>query len=246
MFDVVDEERIHPRTLSDTALWSELAEISEVEARNKSRVTLIIREAEDRGAWKRAGFSSLAAWYAQAFRCDHRVALEVTETALALRSLPAIAEALGNGELTLDQVAAATPYATPDSDAQIARVAVGLAPREIARAARAIEPPAVADDQALRRRRALSMTWVSGGRELVFRGSLPLEQALAVELAIRSAAKTLRAIDKKAGLRAARVAAVHRRCTRRPRHAIEPHRRRRGPWQRAAQRDDRDHPPQRG
>jgi hypothetical protein len=118
MFDVVDEERIHPRTLSDTALWSELAEISEVEARNKSRVTLIIREAEDRGAWKRAGFSSLAAWYAQAFRCDHRVALQVTETALALRSLPAMAEALDSGELTLDQVAAATPYATPDSDAR--------------------------------------------------------------------------------------------------------------------------------
>jgi hypothetical protein len=199
MFDLVDEERSHPHVLSDTALWRELGEISDVEARNKARVTLLIREADERGAWKRAGFSSLAAWYAQGFRCDHRTAMLVTQTALALRELPAIDEAFGLGELTLDQTVAATRFATPENDAAIARVAVGKQPSEIERAVLVIAPPTLADDQALRKRRALSMTWASGGRELVFRGSLPLEQGLAVEKAIRDIAKLQRAADKKAG-----------------------------------------------
>jgi hypothetical protein len=199
MFDLVDEERSHPGMLSDTGLWRELGEISDVEARNKARVTQILREAEDSGAWKRAGFSSLTAWFAEAFRCDYRAAQVVTQTALALRALPAIDEAFGLGDLTLDQTVAATRFATPESDAEIARVAVGRQPSEIERVARTIEPPTVADDQALRKRRALSMTWVGGGRELVFRGSLPLEQGAAFEAAIRSVAKLQRAADKKAG-----------------------------------------------
>lgn len=97
MFDLVDEERSHPRESSDAALWSELGEIRDIEARNKHRVTEIVRMADDHKVWQRAGFPSLAQWFAQAFRCDHHSAQRVTETARALRDLPALAEAMSTG-----------------------------------------------------------------------------------------------------------------------------------------------------
>ena len=78
--------------------------------------------------------------------------------ASALRDLPALDHALSTGSLTLDQVAAARQFATPASDAEIARLAVGKAPSQISLAARTIVPPKVADDQALYQRRSLSMT----------------------------------------------------------------------------------------
>ncbi len=52
----------------------------------------------------------------------------ITQTSDALRSLPALDHALSTGALTLDQVAAAAEFATPESDAELARVAVGKAP----------------------------------------------------------------------------------------------------------------------
>ncbi len=122
-----------------------------------------------------------------------------TETAEALRELPALDQAFRDGDLTLDQVAAAAPLATPETDAELARVAVGKAPSQISLAARTIAPPKVADDQELYERRALRMTWTNGGRELAFSGQLPLEQGAAFEQAIRDVAKLQRADDKKHG-----------------------------------------------
>ena len=92
----------------------------------------------------------------------------ITRTSDALRSLPALDHALSTGALTLDQVAAAAEFATPGTDAELARVAVGKAP-SADRARRAHARPArrSTDDQALYERRALSMTWTRGRRELV-------------------------------------------------------------------------------
>ena len=163
------------------------------------RVTEIVREADDEGDWQAAGCSSSAQWLAQVSSSDYRTAERITRTSEALRSLPALDQALSTGALTLDQVAAAAEFATPESDAELARVAVGKAPSAIALAARTLAPPAVADDQALYERRALSMTWTRGRRELVFSGRLPLEQGAAFEQAIWNIAKPQRAADKQAG-----------------------------------------------
>jgi hypothetical protein len=67
------------------------------------------------------------AWLAQVYSSDYRSAQQVTRTSSALRCLPALDEALGRGVLTLDQVAAAVAFATPETDAELARVAVGKA-----------------------------------------------------------------------------------------------------------------------
>jgi hypothetical protein len=170
------------------------------QARLAQRLTQIVREADDDGDWRAAGCSSSAQWLAQISSSDYRTATRITRTSDALRSLPALDRALSTGALTLDQVAAATEFATPVSDAELARLAVGKAPSLIGRAARAIAPPKVADDQELYARRALSMSWTRGGRELAFSGRLPLEQDAAFEQAIWSIAMAQRASDKQAGV----------------------------------------------
>jgi hypothetical protein len=177
----------------------EVRAICEQQARLAQRLTEIVREADDDGDWKSAGCSSSAQWLAQISSSDHRTATRITRTSDALRSLPALDHAMSTGALTLDQVAAAAEFATPASDVELARVAVGKAPSEIAFAARTMVPPAVEDDQQLYERRALSMSWTRGRRELVFSRRPPLEQAAAFEQAIWSVAKPQRALDKAAG-----------------------------------------------
>jgi hypothetical protein len=178
----------------------ELRSLCVQEARIKQRVMQLVREADDEGDWRAAGCTSSAQWLAQLSGSDHRNAVRVTATSSALRSLPALDHALSLGVLSLDQVAAAAEFATPDSDRELARVAVGRAPSAISLVARTLDPPAVIDDQALYARRALSMTWISGRRELAISGRLPLEAGVAFEQAIWQLATTQRAADKQAGV----------------------------------------------
>jgi hypothetical protein len=198
MFATLDGAVDQVRERRREARRRELRSLCEQEARIKQRVTQIVREADDDGDWQAAGCSSSAQWLAQISSSDHRTAARITRTSSALRSLPALDHAMSTGALTLDQVAAAAEYATPASDAELARIAVGKPPSDIAQAARTLAPPVVADDAALYERRALSMSWTSGRRELAFSGRLPLEQGAAFEQAIWSIAKDQRAIDKKA------------------------------------------------
>jgi HNH endonuclease len=199
MFATVDGAVDHVRERRRESRRRELRSLCAQEARIKQRVTQIVREADDDGDWQAAGCSSSAQWLAQISGSDHRTAVHITRTSSALRSLPALDQAMSTGALTLDQVAAAAAYATPETDARLARIAVGKPPSDIALAARTIVPPTLADDEELYRRRALGMTWTRGRRELCFSGRLPLEQGAAFEQAIWRMATQQRAIDKKNG-----------------------------------------------
>jgi hypothetical protein len=187
----------------------ELVSICEQQARLAQRVTQIVREADDEEDWRAAGCSSSAQWLAQISSSDYRSAQRITRTSSALRSLPALDQALSRGALSLDQVAAAAEYPTPGTDAELARIALGRAPSEIALAARTIVPPTLDDDEALYERRALSMSWTRGRRELCLSGRLPLEQGAAFEQAIWQIAKAQRA--RQAGRHAPRLATVRQR-----------------------------------
>jgi HNH endonuclease len=191
----VDELRVRRRE----ERRRELVSLCEQQARLARRVTQIVREADDEGDWQAAGCSSSAQWFAQLSSSDHRSAVRITRTASALRELPALEHALGTGALTLDQVAAAAEFATPVTDAELVRIAVGKAPSAIALAARTLAPPLVEDDRVLYARRALSMTWTRGRRELCLSGRLPLEQGAAFEQAIWQIAMAQRALDTQAG-----------------------------------------------
>jgi hypothetical protein len=103
----------------------ELVSLCEQDARIKQRITQIVREADDDGDWRAAGCSSSTQWLAQVCSSDHRTAARITRTSVALRSLPALDQALSTGALTLDQVAAAAEFATPESDAELATLSLG-------------------------------------------------------------------------------------------------------------------------
>jgi hypothetical protein len=200
MFATSDETTELPRARGREARRRELVSICAQQARLAQRTTQIVREADDAGDWKSAGCSSSAQWLAQISSSDHRSALQITRTASALRALPALDHALSRGVLTLDQVAAAAEFATPATEVELVRVSVGRAPSAIGLVARTLAPPVVEDDQVLYARRALSMTWTRGRRELCISGRLPLEQGAAFEQAIWTVAKTRRATDKQAGV----------------------------------------------
>jgi hypothetical protein len=199
MFGTLEGTVDQAREQRRAARRRELEAMRADEARKEQRKAQIVREAEDDGDWRDAGCASSVQWFMQLYACDYRSALRIVRASEALRSLPALEHALGAGELTLDQAIAVAEVATPESDAELARVALGKAPSEIARTVRIIVPPLVADDQALYQQRALRMTWTRGGRELRFSGSLPLEQGAAFEQAIWNIAKPHRAADKKSG-----------------------------------------------
>jgi HNH endonuclease len=199
MFAVVEGTVDQARERRREARRRRVRSLCAEQARIQSQLTQIVREADDDGDWQAAGCSSGAQWLAQLLSSDHRTAVRITTTSSALRALPALDAALGSGVLSLDQVAAAAEFATPASDAELARVAVGKAPSAIALVARTLEPPVVDDDQAVYARRALSMTWTHGHRELAISGRLPLEQGAAFEQAIWNLATTQRAIDKHEG-----------------------------------------------
>ena len=106
----------------------EVRAICRQQARLAQRLTEIVREADDERDWQSAGCSSSAQWLAQLSSSDYRTAARIAGTGEALRSLPALDQALSTGTLTLDQVAAAAEFATPASDEALARLAVGKAP----------------------------------------------------------------------------------------------------------------------
>jgi hypothetical protein len=195
MFGTVDQALDREREVCER----EIREICVRRARDDQRLTLLVRGADDRGFWQAAGCSSSAQWRALLSSSDHRTAVRITQTADALRSLPALDEAMSTGALSLDQVAAAAEFATPETDAELARVAVGKAPSAIGHVARTLAPPVVENDQALYARRSLRMTWMRGRRELAISGRLPLELGVVFEQAIWEIAKEQRAADKRDG-----------------------------------------------
>jgi hypothetical protein len=199
MFDVlegtVDQARERAKAVDRRAVRAILAQ----QARLDQQITVIVRRVHDRGDWRDAGCTSTAQWLAQISTSDYRAAERITRTSDALRELPALDEAMSNGELSLDQAVAVVDVATPETDAELTRIAVGKAPGEITRATRMLVPPALVDDSELYRRRALRMTWSGDKRELRLSGSLPLEQGAAFEQAIWNIAKPMRAADKKSG-----------------------------------------------
>ncbi len=200
MFALHDETVDHALERARDARVRRVRVLSAERARIDHELTEIARAAGDAGDWQAAGCSSGAAWLAQTARSEFRTAARITKTAEALRALPALDEALSTGALTLDQVAAATRFATPATDAELARVAVGKAPSQIALVARTLTPPELEDDAELYARRGLSTTWTNGNRELAIHGRLPLEQGLAFEHAIWSIACAQRADDKQSGV----------------------------------------------
>src|SRR5690242_21370208 len=103
-------------------LGDEIAELSAHLDAATARLLMLIREFDARGGWN-TGFRSCAEWLAWRVGLDLGAARERVRVARALGTLPLLADALANGELSYAKVRALTRVATPQTEARL--VAVG-------------------------------------------------------------------------------------------------------------------------
>ena len=105
-------------------LGDEIAELSAHLEAATARLLTLIREFDARGGWNN-GFRSCADWLSWRVGLDLGAARERVRVARALRTLPALAEALARGELSYAKVRALTRVAAPETEARL--LAVGRA-----------------------------------------------------------------------------------------------------------------------
>ena len=113
-----------PRIAELDRLGDQIAELSAHLEAATARLLALIREFDARGGWN-TGFRSCAAWLAWRVGLEPGAARERVRVARALRTLPALAEALARGELSYAKVRALTRVATPETEARL--LAVGRA-----------------------------------------------------------------------------------------------------------------------
>jgi hypothetical protein len=83
-----------------------------------ARLLVLIREFDARGSWGN-GFRSCAHWLSWRIGLDLGAAREKVRVARALGTLPLLAEALANGEVSYAKVRALTRVATPETEARL-------------------------------------------------------------------------------------------------------------------------------
>jgi len=102
-----------------------------------------------------------------------RAERETLETARALESLPAIAEAAAEGRLSNEQLVEVTQLADETTDAEWAERAPNVSPVDLRRMARTKDKPTVEESWRRREARAFWMKWNAAHTMLRFGGELP-------------------------------------------------------------------------
>ncbi len=113
-----------------------------------------------------------------------RTVRDKLDTARAIESLPAVAAAAYEGELSGEQLSAVTKLADEASDAEWARRAPNVAPGELARLARNASKPSTEDSRQRYAARSLRMWWTPDKGMLHLHGQLPDVMGAQVEATI--------------------------------------------------------------
>lgn len=90
---------------------------------------------DNAGSWKRDGVTSMAHWLAYRLNYPKDDASDCVRVAHALTNLPAIEAAFEEGLFNLPQLKELVQFATPETDAELARECVGLSTAVLARRA---------------------------------------------------------------------------------------------------------------
>jgi hypothetical protein len=182
-----------PRIVELDPLGDEIAELSAHLEAATARLLALIREFDARGGWN-TGFRSCAAWLSWRVGLAPGAAREHVRVARALGTLPALADALGRGELSYAKVRALTRVATPETEARL--LAVGRAGtahhvERIVRGWRRVDRQAEAREAARQHAgRALHIYQDDDGT-VVLRGRLTPEVGALLRRALDAARETL-------------------------------------------------------
>jgi hypothetical protein len=96
-----------------------------------------IAELDRRKAWRVDGATSMVAWLVQHFGISATTAREWVTAAQRLVELPMIADALGQGKLSFDQIKPLVDVAKPDTDARLAEEATHWSAKQVRELAQA-------------------------------------------------------------------------------------------------------------
>ena len=137
-----------------------------------------------REAWREDGATSMAAWLAMRLGVSHRTGAQWARLGGELEGLPALAEALATGRLSVDQVAPLARVADARIDEALADEAIGWTAAQCAAYARRLQRETCATAAEARRRRALHWWFDYEMGLLRMTGQLPAEDGATVVEAI--------------------------------------------------------------
>ena len=114
---------IDPGQLDDAALETEICTTFARRDAESHRLLALIREHDARGTWCGWGIRSCAHWLMWRCGLEAGTAREKVRVARALGALPTFDAMLRTGELSYSKIRAATRVATPEKEAELARLA---------------------------------------------------------------------------------------------------------------------------
>src|SRR5215469_3790789 len=147
---------------------------------------LLVADFDARHGWEPWEMPSCAAWLSWKCQVAPGTAREQVRVARSLGSLPVITGEFAAGRLSYAKVRALTRIAIPDTDADLAEMAMPMTAGQLERFARAHRRVTREQDGQVRARRKLTWGWVDD-HEFAFRGLLPPDQAAVVLQALRAA-----------------------------------------------------------
>jgi hypothetical protein len=158
-----------------------------------ARLLDLIREFDARGGWN-SGFCSCAAWLSWRVGLDLGAARERVRVARALGTLPLLAQALAQGELSYAKVRALTRVATPETEARllgVGRAGTAAHVERIVRGWRYVDRRAEAREAAQRHRSRGLRVYQDADGMVVVRGRLEPEVGALLIQALAAARETL-------------------------------------------------------
>ena len=171
-------------------LEAELCEVAGHLAAATCRFLVLLAEFDERRGWASWEVGSCAAWLSWRCQMSSGTAREHVRVARALRGLPVIRGEFAAARLSYVKVRALTRIATPQTEEQLAAMAVPMTGNQLERFARAHRQCSRADDAAARIRRRLTWRFEEDGS---LAGSFrlpPLDGAVLLK-ALRAAAAGL-------------------------------------------------------
>ncbi len=168
---------------TDDELVEAIDQLHDVVCAAQRRLLAAAAEYDRRRAWRQDGATSMGAWLAYRLGVANRAGAEWARVGTALESLPALAGALEEGLLSLDQVAPLTTLATPENEEALADEAIGWSAAQCAAAARHARPVSPDEAADAHARRSLRWWWDLDRRMLQLRGQ-PDEMGATVATAL--------------------------------------------------------------
>jgi hypothetical protein len=155
------------------------------------QIFAIVAELHRRDGFREDGAKDAASWLEMRLGLSYRTAARWTEIALALETLPHLADAFAEGIISLDKLAACVRSATPEMDEFLAKEARTSTATQLERAARRYRTITLQDEKEAHRARSFGWKWTDQGTTLTVWGRLTAEQGATFSQAVERIAESL-------------------------------------------------------